>query len=77
MAMLVSQRSTRRKSLPQRGKRVLVVFVCAETFSLNMFVLMSRLSTTARPPTLPEGVTLRDDPMTKTIAFLNSTPDLA
>eukprot|EP01039_Chlorochromonas_danica_P008374 gene8374-9229_t len=36
-----------------------------------------RLSTTAKPPTLPDGVTLRDDPMTKTIAFLSSAPDLA
>jgi hypothetical protein len=36
-----------------------------------------RLSTTAKPPTLPDGVTLRDDPMTKTVAFLHSNPDLA
>lgn len=35
-----------------------------------------RLCVTAKPPTLPDGVTLRDDPMTKTIAFLNSRPKL-
>lgn len=36
----------------------------------------SRLSTIFHPPTLPEGVTLRDDPMTKTKAFLTHLPDL-
>lgn len=36
-----------------------------------------RLSTMPKPATLPEGVTLRDDPMTKTIAFLNSSPNLS
>lgn len=29
-----------------------------------------------KPPTLPDGVTMRDDPMTKTIAFLNAVPKL-
>lgn len=35
-----------------------------------------RLCVTSKPPTLPDGVTLRDDPMTKTVAFLNSMPKL-
>ena len=36
-----------------------------------------RLCVDKKPPTLPDGVTLRDDPMTKTIAFLNSMPKLS
>lgn len=36
----------------------------------------ARLSVGHKVPTLPDGVTLRDDPMTKTIAFLNSMPKL-
>ncbi|KAJ1425498.1 hypothetical protein B484DRAFT_397878 [Ochromonadaceae sp. CCMP2298] len=36
-----------------------------------------RLSVGHKPPTLPDGVTMRDDPMTKTIAFLNSQPKLS
>jgi hypothetical protein len=35
-----------------------------------------RLSTFPAPVTLPEGVTLRDDPMTKTKAFLSKMPKL-
>lgn len=35
-----------------------------------------RLSTFPAPVTLPEGVTLRDDPMTKTKAFLTKMPKL-
>jgi hypothetical protein len=35
-----------------------------------------RLSTFPAPVTLPEGVTLRDDPMTKTKAFLEKMPKL-
>lgn len=35
-----------------------------------------RLSIGHKPPTLPDGVTMRDDPMTKTIAFLNALPKL-
>lgn len=35
-----------------------------------------RLCVDKKPPTLPDGVTLRDDPMTKTNAFLNSMPKL-
>ena len=35
-----------------------------------------RLSTFPAPATLPEGVTLRDDPMTKTKAFLTKMPKL-
>jgi hypothetical protein len=36
----------------------------------------NRLSTFPHPPTLPEGVTLRDDPMSKTKAFLTKMPKL-
>jgi len=36
-----------------------------------------RLSIGHKPPTLPDGVTMRDDPMTKTIAFLNAVPKLS
>ncbi len=36
-----------------------------------------RLCTTKSVPTLPEGVTLRDDPMAKTNAFLTSLPKLS
>jgi hypothetical protein len=36
-----------------------------------------RLSVMSKVATLPEGVTLRDDPMTKTIAFLHADPGLA
>jgi hypothetical protein len=36
----------------------------------------AKLCTIKKVPTLPDGVTLRDDPMTKTIAFLNADPDL-
>jgi hypothetical protein len=39
-------------------------------------VSADRLSVGHKVPTLPDGVTLRDDPMTKTIAFLNSHPKL-
>jgi hypothetical protein len=35
-----------------------------------------RLSTFPAPVTLPEGVTLRDDPMAKTKAFLTKMPKL-
>lgn len=35
-----------------------------------------RLSVGHTVPTLPEGVTLRDDPMTKTNAFLSKMPKL-
>ena len=35
-----------------------------------------RLSTFPAPVTLPEGITLRDDPMTKTKAFLEKMPKL-
>lgn len=35
-----------------------------------------KLSNFHKVSTLPDGVTLRDDPMTKTIAFLNSSPKL-
>lgn len=44
--------------------------------SRSQFESASRLSTIHHPPTLPEGVTLRDDPMTKTKAFLTHLPDL-
>lgn len=37
----------------------------------------ARLSVGHRPPTLPDGVTMRDDPMTKTIAFLTAMPKLS
>lgn len=37
---------------------------------------MSNLSVHHHPPTLPPSVTLRDDPMTKTQAFLTCKPDL-
>lgn len=43
-------------------------------FSCELF---SRMSAASKPPTLPDGVTLRDDPMTKTIAFINHSPKLA
>ena len=36
-----------------------------------------RLCTTQSLPTLPEGVKIRDDVMTKTKAFLTKMPDLA
>lgn len=36
----------------------------------------SRLAVHHHPPTLPSTVTLRDDPMTKTQAFLSCMPDL-
>lgn len=36
----------------------------------------SRLSVHHHPPTLPSTVTLRDDPMTKTQAFLTCMPNL-
>jgi len=36
----------------------------------------NRLSVDKAVPTLPDGVTLRDDPMTKTIAFLQAVPKL-
>ena len=57
-------------------------FTCSYLVPLFMAVLaclsvcLSRLSIGHKPPTLPDGVTMRDDPMTKTIAFLNSTPKL-
>ena len=38
--------------------------------------MAKRLSTFPAPVTLPEGVTLRDSPMTKTIAFLEKMPKL-
>lgn len=44
--------------------------------SRSQFESANRLSTIFHPPTLPEGVTLRDDPMTKTKAFLTHLPDL-
>ena len=37
---------------------------------------MDGLSYHMHPPTLPKSVTLRDDPMTKTQAFLSNMPDL-
>lgn len=37
---------------------------------------ITRLSVHHHPPTLPATVTLRDDPMTKTQAFLTCLPDL-
>ena len=43
----------------------------------NLFPLLCRLSIGHKPPTLPDGVTMRDDPMTKTIAFLNAVPKLS
>lgn len=44
--------------------------------SRSQFQSAARLSTIHHPATLPEGVTLRDDPMTKTKAFLTHLPDL-
>ena len=44
--------------------------------SRSQFQSAARLSTIHHPATLPEGVTLRDDPMTKTKAFLVHLPDL-
>ena len=38
--------------------------------------MANRLCTIKAPPTLPEGSTLRDDTMTKTIAFLTKMPKL-
>ena len=38
--------------------------------------MAKRLSTFPAPVTLPEGVTLRDDAMTKTKAFLEKMPHL-
>ena len=38
--------------------------------------MANRLSTFPHPATLPQGVTLRDDAMTKTKAFLTNHPDL-
>lgn len=35
-----------------------------------------RLCTTKSVPTLPDGVTLRDDSMTRTIAFIQAVPKL-
>lgn len=35
-----------------------------------------RMCTTKAVPTLPDGVTLRDDCMTKTIAFIHAIPKL-
>jgi hypothetical protein len=37
----------------------------------------TKMSVVHKVPTLPEGVTLRDDPMTKTVAFLKADPGLA
>lgn len=37
----------------------------------------TKMSVVHKVPTLPEGVTLRDDPMTKTAAFLKADPGLA
>jgi hypothetical protein len=37
---------------------------------------LSKLCTFPQIPTLPEGVTLRDDAMAKTNAFLTHMPDL-
>ena len=37
----------------------------------------ARLCTTRSLPTLPEGVKIRDDVMTKTKAFIAKLPDLA
>lgn len=37
----------------------------------------TKMSVVHKVPTLPEGVTLRDDPMTKTTAFLKADPGLA
>jgi hypothetical protein len=37
----------------------------------------TKMSVIHKVPTLPEGVTLRDDPMTKTVAFLKADPGLA
>lgn len=37
----------------------------------------TKMAVVHKVPTLPEGVTLRDDPMTKTIAFLKADPGLA
>lgn len=38
--------------------------------------MAKRLSTFPKPVTLPDGITLRDSPMTKTIAFLERMPKL-
>lgn len=38
--------------------------------------MAKRLSTFPAPVTLPEGVTLRDDVLTKTVAFLEKMPKL-
>jgi hypothetical protein len=43
---------------------------------INPTFFFFRLSIGHKPPTLPDGVTMRDDPMTKTIAFLNAQPKL-
>ena len=40
------------------------------------FCVYLRLCVDKKVPTLPDGVTLRDDPMAKTIAFLNFMPKL-
>lgn len=40
-------------------------------------IAMQNLSAHHHPATLPEGVTIRDDPLKKTVAFLTKMPDLA
>jgi hypothetical protein len=82
----VSLDATRREKEESRSKKLaerLVTQVDADESGLaNMAKLKAQQSSSTRlavhhhPPTLPATVTLRDDPMTKTQAFLTCMPDL-
>lgn len=82
----VSLDATRREKEESRSKKLaerLVTQVDADESGLaNMAKLKAQQSSSTRlavhhhPPTLPASVTLRDDPMTKTQAFLTCMPDL-
>ena len=87
-SMRTSQEFTRKKEMEIRRKKLLEVqkmgksgeddagmALAAKLKTQN--AMANRLCTIKSVPTLPEGITLRDDVMTKTTAFIEKMPKLA
>lgn len=66
------------KAQQSSSSRYLVIFfyVFIFIYIFTSIIYLFRLSVHHHPPTLPPNVTLRDDPMTKTQAFLTCMPNL-
>ena len=75
-AQLKAQKATADRYVCMQAYVCLYVCVKLSLMLTILSMLCLRLCVDKKVPTLPDGVTLRDDPMTKTIAFLNSMPKL-